>query len=95
MRIEIIRKISKLSRTVYVFWFKIDTGCQLILDAYSEEYKDNTRQRKWRQEENYSRLFSRFNTVKYEDIDIPLDVIAEAKQYIIDQVQNLTVSEKC
>ena len=89
MKIEITRG-DKLNQEKWSFSIRIDYGSSCIyLDDYSQEHKDNLRQRVWRIDERWNRLDHRSSRIK--NPPLPEDVKAELYTRTKELVKTLPI----
>lgn len=91
-RIEVTRDVDELNRAEWTFWFE-DRNCTLWVDTYHVLTRPSKRH-KFRVVGFYQRTDGRQNTIDECDVPLTSDVIAEAKQNIIDQLTVKKWSER-
>lgn len=89
MRIE-IERINGLNCERWIFTARIDSGSSCIyFDDYSQEHKDNFRQRIWRIDKRWTRLDCRNNTI--QNPEIPLGVTMELYKRLKEFIDTLQI----
>ena len=88
----ITRHLDALTCEEWRFYFS-DSDCILYLDHYIKATRPTTRH-KHKAVLYYARIDGRNNTVKEEDVPLPLDVQEEAKNYITSRLTVKRWSEK-
>ena len=83
--LEVVRNIDDLNRKVWTFSY-FDNWHTLYLDVYALECR-KTKRHGWKGEARYYRLDSRYNTIKLEDVELPIDVINEIKANFFNTLQ--------
>lgn len=101
MQIEVTRFTdeSELNSEKWVFWFRLDeTGCsrnKLHLTSYWQLSRPSKRHKNWQTERSYSYLRRRdaTNSLTYDEVIVPPDVLQEARDRVISIATNLPLTE--
>jgi hypothetical protein len=100
MRITITKPQGKLKRELWILEFITDWhDTEIRLDFYARQYKENARQRNWRNNEYWDVMSSQRNTTKkpptpLKEPPIPPDILIQAKQQIIkfiNEIDHITI----
>jgi hypothetical protein len=73
---------TDLERVTYSFYIR---DYKFILDSYKVQYRESKRH-KWKNLKSYERLFSRQNTIKLSEFEIPLFIQIEVKERFKDML---------
>lgn len=94
MRFEIHRQDGDLNRLVWVFTLVCDYGpVRLILESWERQQRP-TKRHKWRIAECWYRLSHRAQRQIDGDPTVPDDVIAEAREKLKTEIDNLNYQLK-